>query len=198
MITLDGGQQAVLNTRVRGMTLLLDMEFSTGTMYATTFAVDIPANSHNYTALGNLLSVSPFRESETLSLDKMSISLSLVNNAMLAYVIGPASVYRNRKVRIYVQLIDENWAPTQAPKLRWSGIMDKVSVSRSPNKDGLGSGNITMACQRVGLTRFRSAVGLRLTDYQQQLEFPGDKGLEYTQGLIEDPPVWLSAKFQQV
>ena len=198
MIGLDGGQQTVINSRVRGMTLLLDLEFSTGTQYLTTYGVNIPANGHDYVALGNLVSVSPFRESASLSLDKMTLRLSLVNTAMLAYVIGPASVYRNRKVRIYVQLIDDKWVPVQAPKLRWSGVMDKLSITRNPSKDGLGSGSIDLECQRAGLVRFRNSTGLRMTHYQQQLDYPGDLGLEYTQQLVETPPVWLSAKFQEL
>jgi hypothetical protein len=197
LISLDAGQLAALNTRVRGMTLLIDLEFLSGTQYVTTYAVDIIANGHTYVALGNVLSVSAFRESESLAMDKLTLKLSLVNNAMLAYVIGAATEYRNRAVRIYVQLINETWTPVQLPKLRWFGVMDKVSISRSPNKEGLGSGSISLVCQRAGLSRFRTSMGLRLTDYQQQLEYPGDRGLEYTQSLIEDPTVWVTAKFQE-
>lgn len=196
MITTTPGQDVVLNSSVRGITLLIDLEFTSGAQYITTFSSPIPANGHSYTAVGNLLSISDFRESEVLSTDKMTLRVSLVNNAMLAYVIGPASEYRGKAVRIYVQLLDDKWIPVEAPILRWSGYMDKVRINRSPSKEGQGTGNIELICQRNGLARFRNTTGLRMTDAQQQLDYPGDLGLEYTEKLITEPPVWLTKRFQ--
>lgn len=199
MITLDAGQTAQFNASVRGATLLVDLDFSTGAEYITTFTSPIVANGHTYAALGNLLSVSDFRESEVLSTDKLTLKASLVNTAMLAYMIGPASVYRNRAVRIYVQLLNDAWIPVQAPVLRWVGVMDKVRVSRRTSKTGDGeSGDIELVCQRAGLSRFRNVLGLRMSHAQQQADYPGDLGLEYTEQLLADQPVWLSKRFQEI
>lgn len=198
MITYTPGQSAVVNSTVRGVTLLVDLEFASGAIYATTFSVPIQANGHTYTALGNVLSVSDFRESEVLATDKLSIKLSLVNSAMLAYVIGPASEYRNRSARIYVQLVNAEYLPVEAPILRWSGYMDKVRITRRTSKTDSSSGEIELSCLRAGLSRFRNVLGFRMSHAQQQLDFPGDMGLEYTEQLVNNPPVWLSKKFQEV
>lgn len=198
MIPLTSGQSDRFNASVRGLTLLVDLEFASGTQYLTTFGSPIVANGHTYTAIGNLLSVSDFRESEVLSTDKLSIKLSLVNTAMLAYVVGPASEYRNRSVRIYAQLLDDKWVPVELPILRWTGIMDKVRVTRRTSKTEGSSGDVELVCQRSGLARFRNVLGFRMSDAQQQSDYPGDLGLEYTEQLLTDPPVWMSKRFQEI
>ncbi len=198
MIPLTSGQSDRFNASVRGLTLLVDLEFVSGTQYLTTFSSPIVANGHTYTAIGNLLSVSDFRESEVLSTDKLSIKLSLVNTAMLAYVVGPASEYRNRNVRIYAQLLDDKWVPVELPILRWTGIMDKVRVTRRTSKTESSSGDVELICQRSGLSRFRNVLGFRMSDAQQQSDYPGDLGLEYTEQLLTNPPVWLSKSFQEI
>ena len=144
------------------------------------------------------MTISGLRESETLSLDKLSLRVSIVDTGMLAYVIGDASEYRNRAVRIYLQLLSAEAQPVQAPILRWSGYMDKVKIERRPSQTGFGGGTIDIECMRAGLARFRKGTGLRLSHAQQQLDYPGDMGLEYTEALVADPPVWLSKAFQKV
>lgn len=196
MIGINAGQQAVFNASVRGVTLLVDLEFSTGTIYATTFSSPIVANGHTYTAVGNVLSVSEFRESEVLATDKLTLKVSIVNTAMLAYAIGPASVYRGRPVKIYIQLLNDKWVPVEAPLLRWVGFMDKVRINRQSNQTGEDQGSIDLICQRAGLARFRNTIGYRMTHAQQQLDYPGDMGLEYTESLLNNPPPWMSKRFQ--
>ena len=198
MIPYTTGQGATINATVRGVTLLVDLEFASGTIYATTFSVPIVANGETYTALGNVMSVSDFRESEVLTTDKLSIKLSLVNTAMLAYVIGPASEYRNRSVRIYAQLVNDAYLPVEAPILRWAGYMDKVRVTRRTSKTESSSGEVELICQRAGLSRFRNVLGFRMSHAQQQLDFPGDMGLEYTEQLVTNPPIWMSKRFQEI
>lgn len=198
MIPYTAGQESRVNASVRGVTLLIDLEFASGTIYATTFSMPIVANGETYTALGNVLTVSDFRESEVLTTDKLSLKLSLVSSAMLAYVIGPASEYRNRSVRIYAQLLSDTWVPVELPILRWVGYMDKVRVTRRTSKTDTSSGEIELVCQRAGLARFRNQLGFRMSHAQQQLDFPGDMGLEYTEQLVTNPPVWMSKTFQEI
>lgn len=197
MKTLNAGQLSQINAPVRGATLLIDMDFASGTQYVTPFSVPIVANGHTYLAVGNVLSIGAFRESEVLSTDKLTIKVSIVNTAMLAYMVGPASEYRNRAIRIYFQLLDDKWIPVQNPVLRWVGIMDKTRITRNANPEGMSVGNCELICQRSGLSRFRNFTGLRMTHAQQQLDYPGDLGLEYTEKLITSPPPWLTRRFQE-
>lgn len=196
MITTNSGQNTQFHAAVSGATLLIDLDFAGGALYVTTFSVPVVANGHTYTAVGNLLSVSDFRESEVLATDKLSLKLSLVSTAMLAFAVGSADVYRGRSVKIYLQLLNDKWVPVENPILRWSGFMDKVRINRQTSPEGSGTGSIEMVCQRGGLARFRNALGFRMTHAQQQQDYPGDMGLEYTETLLTNPPPWMSKRFQ--
>ena len=45
---------------------------------------------------------------------------------------------------------------------------------------------------RAGLQR-SAQTGLRMTHAQQQIEYPGDMGFEYTEALVNNPIIWFVA-----
>jgi hypothetical protein len=119
---------------------------------------------------------------------------------MLAAVLGSASTYRGRAARLSLQLFDEAFAPVGSPVPRWSGYMEPVKVTRraaTPDDGGGGGGRIELPCNRAGMARARNYQGLRHTNAQQLVRYPGDRGLEYMQALIEAPALWLSKQFQE-
>ena len=197
MIGFDAAGDAALLSGARGACWLIDMEFGTGTMHFTSYSVAIPANGHTYTALGNFAGVGNLTESQDATAERMTLSLSIVNPAMIAATLGNVGNYRGRKVRLWLQLVADNYQPAGIPKLRWSGYMDKIAINRRPSKDGKSSGAIEMQCSRAGMARARKAPSLRLTHEQQQQRYPGDSGLRYVRGLIEKPALWLSKAFQR-
>lgn len=200
MITLTPEQQAAAASNVRGSVFLVEMQFASGTQYKTTHTSPIVYAGNTYTALGQILSVSALDETGTVKTDRLRLRATIVDTAVLAFLIGPASEYRNRRIKIYVQLLGTEWQPVADPILRWSGFMDKLSVSRDSSGavgETRSSGHIELTCVRAGLQRFRAQEGLRLTHSQQQLEYPGDLGFEYTESLVNNPIVWLSQDFQR-
>lgn len=197
MIYFDAAGNAALLSGARGACWLVDLEFGTGPMYLTTYSVPIPANGHTYTALGNLIGVGALTESQDASAERLSLSLSIVNPAMIAATLGNVGNYRSRPVRLWVQLIDGNYQPAGEPRLRWTGYMDRVAITRGTGTGGNSSGSIELQCSRAGMARARKAPSLRLTHEQQQQRFPGDTGLRYVRGLIEKPALWLSKAFQR-
>lgn len=191
---------ALLASPVRGAHWLIDLAFADGTMYLTTNALDIVSAGQTYRGLGQLLAVSSIQESEDSSTEKLTLSVPVVNNAMLAATLGNVESYRGRRVRLYLQLIGENFQPVGERVARWSGYMEPVKVSRTspPHAGGAAGGRIELPCSRAGMARARNYEGLRLTHAQQQLAHPGDRGFEYVQGLIEQPALWLSKRFQEI
>ena len=191
-----------INSNVRGAVYLVEMDFTTGnsvnTIRYTNAPVNIPAGGKVFIGLNNLVGISNMTESEANSAEKMTFSFSVVNQAMLALTLGGVDTYRGKPIRMYLQLMDQNFQPDGAPIRRWSGYMDRVQISRQKSSpDGGGStGKIEMICSRSGMARARNYQGLRLTHTQHQHTNPGDNGLEYMQNLIEQPSTWLSKKFQ--
>ncbi len=199
MLTLDATATARIAAPVRGVAWLAELYFDSGTIYVTTAPVTVSSGGNDYLGLGSLVDVSAVSESENTAADKITLGMSLVDPAMLGATLGNVEGYRGRAVRLYLQLFDEAFQPSGAAVHRFSGYMDRVRVKRerSAPTGGGSTGRIEIECSRAGMPRARNAVGLRLSDAQQQAAYPGDRGLEYIQTLIESPSLWLSKRFQQ-
>jgi hypothetical protein len=199
MLALDAAQAALFSSKIVGVVWLVELDFSEATHRFTTFNVDVQVAGMTYVAAGNVATVSDIREAEDTDAQKMTISLSVANAAMLASALGNVEGYRGREARVYLLPLDENYRPVGSPRLRFAGEMEPVKISRSKPgfEGGPVGGKIDLPITRTGMSRARKADGLRLSDEQQQAEFPGDVGLEYIRSLIEKPTLWLSKRFQQ-
>lgn len=185
---------------VAGVAWLAQLDFSVGTQYLTTAAQSITAGGNTYTGLGALVSIDALNESADSAAEKITLSLAVASAAMLSLGLGNVEGYRGRPVRLYLQLFDEQFAPVASPLQRWSGVMDRVQITRQPAGTalpGASGGSIDLQCSRSGMARARHYQGLRLTYQQQLARYPGDTGLRYARTLIEQPALWLSRRFQQ-
>ncbi|MBT9495380.1 MAG: hypothetical protein IV107_24165 [Paucibacter sp.] len=200
MMTLDAGQIALLESDAVGIVYLIELDFLPTTIYLTTFNVDLPiVGRGDYTAAGSLLSVGEIKESQDTDTQTLPITLNVADSALLALALGNVENYRGKKARIYLQPLDASYRPVGEPRLRFSGEMEPVKIHRDtqPDEGGPVGGTIELPISRAGMSRARNADGLRLTDEQQQAEYPGDLGLQYVRALIEQPSQWLSTRFQQ-
>ncbi len=198
-MNLDSAASARIGSKVRGAVWLVDMDFQSATLRYTNGPLDITTTTGlTYVAYNNLVGISALSESESNSAEKVTLSLSVIDQALLAASIGNVDAYRGRPVRLYLQLLDDRFQRDGAPVRRWSGYMDKVQISRQKSNDGPSSGKIEMICSRAGMARARTYQGRRLTSTQQQQRYPTDLGLQYLQNLVEQPARWLSKRFQEV
>jgi hypothetical protein len=199
-MSLDVGAEAGLQLTKDwvGLAWLVEMDFSTGVQRFTNAPVNIDVGSNTYLGFGTLSSISPVKESENVTGEKMTLGFTVVNQAMLALAIGNVAVYRGRSVRLYLQVLDDSFARKGDPVPRWFGYMDKIKISRKrpANIGDKVYGTIEMECTRAGMSRSRRYEGLRLTHAQHTARYPGDNGFEYVQKLIEQPTRWLSRAFQ--
>lgn len=201
MLNFDAPADAATAAEARGIPILVELEFSTGTQRFTLWSDDITTTTgFLFRGIGSLCQVRGLSESEDRSAKVVTFAFTIVDKAMLAACIGPASVYRRRRARVLIQMMDSNFQRVGAPVERWNGYMDQVSVEREDAKkrdDTKSSGKILLKCSRAGMPASRRMEGLRSTHNQQIARFPGDMGLEYQQTLIEQPSVWLSKRFQE-
>ena len=199
MLAMDSAQLALLASDAAGVVYLVELDFDSGTYRFTTFNMPLTIAGNTYVATGSLGSVGDIKESQETDAQTLSLSLSIADQAVLAATLGNVEGYRGRPARIYLQLLDAQFRPVGAPKLRFAGEMEPVKVSRDsqPEEGGPVGGKIELPISRAGMSRARNADGLRLTHEQQQVEYPGDRGLEYVRALIERPAQWLSKRFQQ-
>lgn len=182
---------------------LVELDFAGGLVYLTTAPIDVTTAGHTYTGMGSHMSVSTVGESEDPSAEKITLTVPVVNSAMLALVMADATTYRGRPARLYLQLFDGAFVPQGSRVARWAGYMEPVRINRTPAAPGsanssTASGSIELPCQRAGMARARNYQGLRITHSQRQQLFAGDLGLQYMQSLIEAPALWLSKRFQEI
>lgn len=200
MLTLDSPASAQLVAGAVGPVMLFELDFTTGMRRLCTWSDTLTIGGFDYTPVGGAVSVAAISESEDTSVDKLSLTVPLVNQAMLASVLTSIETYRGKPGRIYLQLVNEKFQPVGAKVLRYSGYMEPARVSREKgdeagNNGGI-SGTITLDLSRAGLVRSRNFEGIRASHQQQQQRYPTDKGFEYMQGLINLPAQWLSKAFQ--
>lgn len=197
MIALDGAASAQLASQIKGVAWFVDLNFLSGSLYYNTTAESYVVDGHNYQGIGGLTDISQIHESDSATPSKITLSFALTKRSLIAATIGNAAEYRNRRVKIYLQLMSETMQPVGAKVLRWSGYMDKVSVEKSRNEGGY-AGTIKLSCSKPGINRARNVVPLRITHSQRLIDHPTDLGTEYLQDLIERPVLWLSKKFQEI
>jgi len=199
MLTVDAGQLALFAGDAAGVVYLVELDFTAATYYFTTFNVPLVISGHTYLATGTLASVGDIKESQDTDAQTLSINLNVADSAVLAASLGNVEGYRGKKARIYLQPLDAAFRPVGIPRLRFTGEMEPVKIKRDaqPEQGGAVGGTIELPISRAGMSRARNADGLRLTDEQQQAEYPGDVGLQYVRTLIEKPSQWLSKRFQE-
>lgn len=200
-LAIDGTASARLAASVRGVAWLAALDFSGGMLRLASWPVDVSSGGNTYLGVGRLFDVANIHESADSAAERLSLSFTAVDTALLALAVADPTTYRGRVATLHLQVFDDAYQPAGAAVLRWRGYMDKMQISRQ-SADGQStagnSGRIELVCSRAGMARARNADGLRLTDAQQQARYPGDTGLRYVRTLIEQPTLWLSKRFQQI
>lgn len=191
MIPADATAIAALAAQARGAAWLIDLAFVSGTLRYTNWPMTVVSGGNTYTSFGTNADVAPIKHSSSVSNDKLALQFSVANAALLSSAIGGVDNYRNRRATVSLQLFDVTFQPIGAKLEVWVGLMDRVEIKRKDQ-----GGTIEMLCSRAGMPRARSKTGMRLTNAQQQFDYPGDLGLEYVATLIEKPTAWLSKRFQ--
>lgn len=202
----DAEAKALLTAKVRGVCYLVDLNFINTVskqpepLYLTTWPENLTVEGRTYIGLGKAANVSQVTQSENISAEKVTLTASATDQALVALVLGNVEAYRNRTCAIRLQLLDETFVPRGAPVLCWRGFMDRIKSPRKspPKEGGMSVVSVELECSRTGMARSRRVDGARLTHEQQIAEYPGDLGLSQLAGLVEKPAQWLSKAFQRI
>ena len=192
-ITTNAGFDATVALPALGVIELVELDFAGGTLYLTTWPVDLTIGSTVYKGVGSVGSIGQMKESEDGQTQTLPIVLSQVNAANLSLGLGNVSGYQGRGARVYLVVTDGNLVLQGSPVLRFSGFMDKVSIKRDNDV-----GTITLECSTGGYDVRKNPAGLRMNDIQHQARVTGELGFAYVQNLISNPQIWLSRAFQMV
>lgn len=184
-------QDAELAKAVTRTVYFIQFEFASGTSRLSTANQPLTWGGYEWSGVGSLGTIGTVDESDGLEAKSLSFTINGAQPSWLSMAVGPVEEYRGRTAKMYMCPLNEAFQMVDAPQQCWSGVMDMVSVGIND-----GGSTITLRCETsaYGLKR-RPA--LRLNAAQHKKEHPTDSGLDYLNGLISNPSVWLSARFQK-
>ena len=150
------------------------------THYVTDCFKDVVYNSNTYSSLGFFLNFDGIEESSQISATGITLTLSGVDQTYTNLLL--TQKYVDRKVIIRKAFINTSNALVSDPVIIFDGRIDNAVINEDADT-GLASVAVTVSNQ---FADFEKVTGRFLNHQNQQLYYPGDKGLEYADQLIKD------------
>lgn len=171
------------------MALLIEMQFTSGTLRLTTARMPIESGGNTFVASGQLGVVEEV-EDKANEIAGLRFSISGVDPSAIAIALG--ELVRGRPVSLWLAILNaDTHALLEAPLL-WTGQLDKMRITR----DKTGA-NISVTAEHRGVL-FNRAKPVRYTNADQQRLYPGDRCLEYIVSQSATQDIWPSASFFRV
>jgi len=161
--------------------LLIELEFSDGTVRYTTADRDVVYDSNTYTAAGHFASISAFEEGTELEAHSITVGINGVPSANLSLALG--ETYQNRTGTVYLGFLDSSYALIADPFVAFKGRMNSMDISLGKT----ASVQLTIQSRLVDWDKARIR---RYTNEDQQNFFTGDKGLEFVNEMVEKDLIW--------
>ena len=150
------------------------------THYVTDSFRQITYNSNDYLPLGFFLSFDQIEESSQVAASSISLTLSGVDQTYTNELL--TQNYVARQVIIRKAFINDSNALISNPVTIFDGRIDNALVNEDSDS-GLATASIVVSNQFID---FERVSGRFLNHQNQQLYYPGDKGLEYASQIIKD------------
>lgn len=114
-------------------------------------------------------------------------TMSGVDVSVAAKARAGAPNVRGRLVQVMVQFYTDELGLVDSPVVAWTGVLDLPKYSA----DGTGRYTVTISAETEWVARNKPPFGF-LTDTDQQVRFPGDRGLELVASLVNKAVNWPS------
>ena len=162
--------------------LFIEAHFISGPLYVWSGFGSITWNSQTWVGIGSLGSVSTIEEGSTVEAKGITLTMSGIDATLLADVLGEFQV--GLPALVSLGLFDSTGALIADPVTSWSGRMDQPTI----DVDGTAA-TIAINCESR-LLDMNVAVDRRYTNEDQQLDHPGDRGLEFVNSIQEVVIYW--------
>jgi hypothetical protein len=160
----------------------VELHFVTGPMYVWSGYGSKSWNGHTWLGVGSFGGVSVIEEGSTLKARGISLTLSGIDTAVLQDVLED---YRQGlPVLVYLGMFDGAGVLIPDPVCSWAGLTDQPTISVS------GEQAVIEVAAESELVSWNVSVERRYTNEDQQLDFPGDRGLEYVNSIQEITIFW--------
>lgn len=179
-----------LTTAIKNQTLASSLEpvllgffdFQSGAVRVWTGSGTKSWDGNDYLGVGHFGGVSQIDESSDVRANGVTFRLSGVPSALIATVLGDN--YQGRAVKVWLGMLDATGAIIADPYLLFAGRMDFVEIDEGPETSVI---SVQAESRLIDLQRPRER---RYTHEDQQIDFPGDRGLEYMATAQSTPFLW--------
>lgn len=179
--SMSGPQLAAIQASEVQPAVFVQMGFNGVTVYLWSGVGSIAWNGQTWTGLGALLKVTAVEDAATVEARGINITLSGLDTTLLPdclndFQLGlPVTVYLD----FYVSGV-----LTGSPLTTWAGRMDQPTIDVAAE-----TATIAINCENR-LMDMDIAVDRRYTLEDAQMEYPGDLGFAFTDGLQEQTLFW--------
>ena len=161
--------------------LFVELQFGSGTIYATNLPATITWNGHDWLGLGNLGSISMVEEGESIQAYGLALTLSGVQPAYVSIALGEQ--YQGRTAKVYLGLFNDSYALIADPVQVFRGRMDNMELAQGETF------TIKVNCEGR-LADFERARVRRYNHEDQIAIYPDDRGFEFVPQMVEKALNW--------
>jgi hypothetical protein len=163
--------------------LFYEGEFANGTLRLWSGIGTKSWNGQSWIGAGNLLGISEI--SETAEVRAVAFTCSLSGNVGPLIAIALAEARVGKPGKVWLGTLDASGAVTADPYLAFEGRLDV------PHIEDAGAGGCTISMRYEShLADLQRARERRWTHEDQQIDYPGDRGFEYVESLVDQVLVW--------
>ena len=180
--TLSSEMQAVATAEVVRPIYLIDMEFTSGSVYFWSGVGNLTFNSNTYIGAGDLLSIGSVSETAELQANGATVTLTGIKQSLVT--IARDEPYQGRPLTIRLGALDDSGDLVSSPVIIFSGFMDVMTIA-----DGGETSTISISVENK-LIAFERSFVRRYTSEDQKIEHPSDKGFEFVTKIQEKEIIW--------
>lgn len=175
--------QAAVDAAVVRPALLVRLDYASGAQCATTAPFDIVHNGETFYGVGQFGGISQVEEGGEVQSYGLAMQLSGIPQEHLAIALGEH--YTGRDCKLWLAMLDANWALIEDPLLLFRGRINTQTVDLISRKIDVAVKSRMADWERPRVRRY--------THEEQQVLYPGDMAFEFTARLENQEIVWGKA-----
>jgi hypothetical protein len=180
--TLTSGMQTESEASLVRPFFLIDLEFTSGSIYLWSGHGDLSWNSNTYVGAGDILQLSAFEETTDLGAVGATVTLTGINSSLVTK--ARDENYQGRPIIIRLGAFDSSASIIADPVVVFTGFMDVMTID-----EGAEFSTIQVSAENR-LIQIERRNERRYTDSDHKIDFPNDKGFEFVTSIQEKEIVW--------
>lgn len=177
---------AALSAKTVALVFLVDIDWPSGHVYMWNGYAPVEWNGMTFVGVGHLGGISEIRETRDMGANGMTLTLSGIPSGNVTEAMAMDA--QGRSVKVWMGVVNESGF-TIDPYLVMDGLIDAAPI----NDDGTTS---TIALQVEKEMIDNRSGSRRYTDEDQQIDFPGDLGMQYVAVLSTFNITWGKYSYQ--